>query len=421
MKEFNADLHLHGPYSTGVSKNMLLPIISEQAHLKGLGLMHTSDILQGTWFEHVKQNLIEESNGIFIEKEYKTPFIVGTEVQCNKRVHHVIFLPDLESALELKGKMKGAAIFDSWGCGRPVIRLSAEEIAKKVEEVGGMIGPAHAFTPYFSVYAHFNSLKELYGEMQEKISFIELGLSADSYFADLIEENHQYSFLTNSDAHSPWPHRIGREFNRMKLKEPSFAELKKALEDRSGERITLNVGLNPQEGKYHLTACNSCYVKYTYDEAEKLGWSCSKCKGAIKKGVRERIIELADFEEETHPKFRPPYLHSLPLAEIIQVALDMKMINSVKVQSLWKDYVERFGNEIKVLVDAKVSELKELNPAVGKKIESFRKGFVVYSPGGGGNYGTPFICDSKEELQKKKIEIEKEIKGGLGQKTLGEF
>lgn len=41
-----------------------------------------------------------------------------------------------------------------------------------------------------------------------------------------------------------------------------------------------------------------------------------------KKGVEDRINELADFEVPRHPAYRPPpYLHLMPLAEIIQMAL----------------------------------------------------------------------------------------------------
>ncbi len=197
--EFNCDLHFHGPYSTGVSKNMLIPIIAEQSKLKGLDVCGMADMLQGTWMKHLRENIIEKGNGIFTDKKEQINFIPQVEVQCNKRLHHLIFLPDFASAENLKESFKGKAIFDSWGCGRPVIRLSPEEIAEKVFDAGGIIGPAHAFTPYFSVYAFFDSIKEAYGSMGKKISFLELGLSADTNYADMIPENRQYQFLSNSD------------------------------------------------------------------------------------------------------------------------------------------------------------------------------------------------------------------------------
>lgn len=60
----------------------------------------------------------------------------------------------------------------------------------------------------------------------KKPDFLELGLSADTNMADRIEELQDIVFLTNSDAHSPWPHRLGREFNRLKLDDFSYTSLK---------------------------------------------------------------------------------------------------------------------------------------------------------------------------------------------------
>ena len=86
--------------------------------------------------------------------------------------------------------------------------------------------------------------------------------------------------------------------------------------------------------------------------------------------------------------------------------------------------VENFGSEIKVLVDIPNEELVEFNEIVGKKIAAFRNGFVLYAPGGGGQYGKPVICDTEKEFAEKKKEMEKELRTELsmkGQKTLGDF
>jgi uncharacterized protein (TIGR00375 family) len=249
-------------------------------------------------------------------------------------------------------------------------------------------------------------------------------LSADSYFADLIADNHNYQFVTASDSHSPWPHRIGREFMRIKMKEPNFKSLKKAFEQKEERLVTLNAGLDPREGKYHRTACNNCYAKFSMQEAEQFRWRCPKCDSAIKRGVRDRILQLASFKEEKHPSFRPPYLHLLPLAEIVQLTLKAQKVEAPEVQSLWKNFVERFGNEIFALVDAKEEELAEVHRETAENIAAFRQGLVHYIPGGGGQYGTPIICKNKEDFERKAKELEKELNGKsefAGQKTLMEF
>lgn len=419
MEEIDADLQLHGRYAGGVSKYMLIPEMAEKARMKGLGLLTTADVVHRDWLKHLKKNLIE-SNGVYTDLEGKCSFIIGGEVEDNKRIHHLFYLPSLEAAEELREKFLGKGNLDCIMCGRPKLRLSAEEIAKSVSEAGGIFGPAHSFTPYTGIYAFYETLKDAYGEMHKELKFIELGLSADTEMADSIKENHDYVYLTSSDAHSAWPHRMGREFNRIKMQKLSFAELKKAVEKRNEELITLNAGLNPKEGKYHATACNSCFAKYSLEQALELNWKCVRCRGQIKRGVRDRIKLLKNTEEK--PKHRPPYLHTLPLAEIIQQSTKTGVMTK-KVQSTWRDFIERFDNEINVLVDVKEEELREFNEEIAEKIIAFRKGFVLYIPGGGGDYGKPIICRDEKEMNETKIKMKNELEGinNLNQKNLTQF
>ena len=107
----------------------------------------------------------------------------------------------------------------------------------------------------------------------------------------------------------------------MKLKKPCFGEIKKALASRGEGLIELNVGLDPREGKYHATACNACFARFSAEDAKRFDWKCPKCRGQIKKGVKDRILELASFSQEIHPEFRPEYFHAIPLAEIVQKRL----------------------------------------------------------------------------------------------------
>jgi uncharacterized protein (TIGR00375 family) len=389
---------------------MFIPIIAEQAELKGLNLLSSADCLNGKWISHLKENLVEEKNGVFKSKEKNVFFVLGTEVQCSDRVHHIIFLPDFNAIEAIRKKFSNYTNeLDSVMGGRPRMKLNGEQIAEIVFDAGGIIGPAHAFTPYFGVYAYFDSVKESYGTQGKNISFLELGLSADSFLADKIPENRNYLFLSNSDAHSPWPFRLGREFNRIKLKEPSFKELKKALQEKEEKRITLNVGLNPKEGKYHRTACQSCYSKYSLQEAEKLKWKCIECGKEIKRGVLERIEMLSNGENKK-PEFRPEYLHLLPLQEIIQNSLKIRLITSNKIQFLWKKFVEKFGSEINVLVDEPIEELIKVDSEIAKKIDCFRKGLVLFEEGGGGQYGKPVICENEKEFEQKKFELGEKAK-----------
>jgi len=381
----NSDLHVHGLYSMAVSKQMIPKVIGEQAPLKGLGLVGTGDILNGKWIKLVKEQLKEIDDGI-LEHENGTKFILQTEIEDANRVHHVILFPSFSKVEEVREKFKGKCTnLDSDG--RPKIWLRGEEIAEACLDSGCLLGPAHAFTPYFGMYSKFDSYKECYGDKWRKIHFLELGLSADTGMADMISELHDLSFLSNSDAHSPWPNKMGREFNSFLVKEVSFEELGKALKRESGRRCVLNVGFNPLEGKYHKTRCMGCLTFFEPKEAVGFNWRCPNCGKAIKKGVDYRISELAGVGLGVHPDHRPEYKYVIPLSEIIGLAMGIKNAWSMKVQSEWKRFVQRFGNEIRVLLSASYEKLEEVNREVAEYVQFFREGKIKYVPGGGGVYG----------------------------------
>jgi uncharacterized protein (TIGR00375 family) len=187
--------------------------------------------------------------------------------------------------------------------------------------------------------------------------------------------------------------RLAREFNRFEMEEPSFEELKMAILRKKGRKPILNVGIPPEEGKYNETACTRCYVHYELEKAKKLNFRCEKCGGMIKKGVRDRVNELADFEEPRHPSHRPPYLHLIPLAEIIAIALDQKSPYTSKVQALWEELVKEIGDEVRVLIDVSLDEIKD--ERVREVIRAFRERKIKVKPGGGGKYGELILSKDK--------------------------
>ncbi|HHQ44985.1 MAG TPA: TIGR00375 family protein [Candidatus Altiarchaeales archaeon] len=408
MKNFDIDFHVHSKYSGGVSDSMTIPNIASQSDLKGLDCVATGDCLHKGWLKHIEANLSDVGGGVYSAGGAECRFIMQTEVEDEKRVHHLILLPSIESAQTLREKIqKHCKNIDADG--RPNVRLNGEQIAGLVLEVGGLMGPAHAFTPWTAVYKEYDSLKDCYGEHLDKVSFLELGLSADTNMADRIQELQDISFLSNSDCHSPWPHRLGREFNRLEMEKLSFGEIEKALKRVGGRRISMNVGLNPVEGKYHMTACTRCYMLFKWEDALALRKRCPECGGLIKRGVCQRLEELASWSEPHHPPHRPPYLHILPLAEVISLAIGVKTLTSRKIQDSWKNLVGEFGSEISILLDVDPAEIKKVDVNVGSIIEKFRSGRIYYRPGGGGRYGTPSLTAVKTEYW------------GRGQKTLKEF
>lgn len=164
--------------------------------------------------------------------------------------------------------------------------------------------------------------------------------------------------------------------------------MKKAILREQGYKATLNVGFFPEEGKYNRSACIKCFTQYPLSEAVENKWRCPVCGGVIKKGVFDRVNELADFKEPKHPEYRPPYLHLIPLAEIIQMALGHASVQTKGVQTAWNKLIERFGNEVKALIYSEPEDLKVVgDDRIVNAILAFRKGNVIIHPGGGGQYG----------------------------------
>ncbi len=386
--DFYADLHLHGKYSGGVSKKLTFEDILWGARRKGINLVGTGDILHPHWLEEVRQ-LVVESSDVYINEEHNVYVLPTVEVEDRNRVHHILIFPSFSEVEEARSLLQKCGDIDTQG--RPKLDVDGTRLLEVAESVGALLGPAHAFTPYYGIYAHTDSIKEYYGEAPH---FLELGLSADSYMADKIGELRGVPFLSNSDAHSGSPHRIGREFQKMKGR-PSFKSVKSM-------DIVFNAGLDPREGKYHLTACNRCYKKYRYEDAARLGWKCV-CGGRIKKGVKDRVKELSNAGTESN---RPPYYHLLPLIEIIRL---VKGYGEKRAEELYDIFLEHFGNEIRVLVEVRTEEIGEIDEDIGKAVRMMREGKVVYYPGGGGKYGEPYIPLSEEEYEKLKRDVKKRL------------
>src|SRR3989338_3167302 len=394
--ECNVDLHMHGLYSKAVSKEMTPKIIAEQAPLKGLHLIGSSDILHSKWCNLVKKQLKDIGDGL-LEAENGTKFILQTEVEDSNRVHQIIFFPSFSKVEEVKERLKNKCKnFDSDG--RPKIWVNGEELTEICTEADCLVGFAHAFTPYFGLYGKFNSYKDCFGDQWKNIHFLELGLSADTNMADRISELHNLTFTSNSDAHSPWPNKLGREFNRFRLKEISFDEIAKALKREQGRCCVLNVGFNPLEGKYHKTRCTGCLSFYDPKEAQMLNWRCSKCKKPIKKGVDFRIEELTDLSFGKYPDHRPEYKYVVPLSEIIALTKGIKNAWSTKVQSLWQEFVNKLGNEADILLNADINKIYEIDKDVAKYIGFFRENKIKYIPGGAGVYGRLIKPDEEFDI-----------------------
>lgn len=388
------DLHIHLSNKTRKEQIADIKTLSRNAAAKGINLIGFGDCLLDTWRKELTFcEKIDE--GTFEFQNIR--FILNAEIETNDNVHHLLYFPSLSAVDEFKKKITPYSS-DINHTGKPHVNLNSEELAAEACDVDALIGPAHIFNPWTGLYGFYNSLEDCYGEFTTQVHFVELGLSAHADYADRIQELHQMTFLTNSDAHNPHPVRLGREFTRFKVTDLTYEEIKKGLLRTGGNRPILNVGLPPEEGKYNESACISCQRSYPSRKAKKMNWKCV-CGNPIKKGVKDRIEEKATFPEPRHPLHRPLYLSLLPLAEIITKALDQPNPFTENVAKRWRELVTIFGNEICVLLDTHIDDIAKVTvPAITEAIQAFREANVFFKPGGGGRYGKIIVPQEEKSL-----------------------
>lgn len=414
MQRFDTDLHIHSLHSIGVSKSMTIPNLARGAKEKGLNLIGTGDITQPDWLNHVKKHL-SEIDGVLHSNDVS--FIPTVEIEDGESIHHLVILPDFEAVVSLRTSLISYSpnINDEWG-GRPRANIPGEQLAGLVRDAGGMIGPAHAFTPFRAIFRENKhvSLNSCYGDESSHIHFIELGLSADSETADCIPELRKVTYVTSSDAHSPAANKLGREFVRFEMESATYDELFLAITRQRNRGSLLNIGLNPRLGKYFLSFCDHCRRTLVIQDGNEspsfddlnLYMSCSTqeekqrllddihrrkimCPADGKKlrlGVRDRAFAIGDGKSKS-PPHRPPYLYIAPLLDIISTSLSIKSTNSKTVRRLYDQMRERLGPETVILTESPISDIQMMNKRVAMMISRYRDKTISYIDGGGGRYG----------------------------------
>jgi PHP family Zn ribbon phosphoesterase len=382
---------------------------------KGLHLIGTGDITQPDWLGHVKKHLTDDDG---ILNHEGVSFIPTVEIEDTESIHHIVILPDYQAVDTLRRNLSPHSpnMNDEWG-GRPRVNLDGEQLAGHVRDVRGMIGPAHAFTPYRSIFREnkHTSLKSCYGDETSHIHFIELGLSADSETADCIPELRKLTYVTASDAHSPAPNKLGREFVRFEMGTPTYEELFLAMTRTKGRKPVLNIGFNPRLGKYYLSFCSHCrrtlvissgddrpafddlniYISCSsdgqkarlLDDIHNRKVMCPADGKKIRLGVRDRAAAIGDGSSRS-PSHRPPYLHIAPLLDIISLSLNVKSTNAKSVRNMYDHLRGRFGPETVILTETPLVDLRIVNERISEMIGRYRDKTIGYIDGGGGRYGT---------------------------------
>ena len=320
MNEFFADLHVHigraennKPIKITAARSLNFANIAKECEeRKGINIVGIIDCASPYVIADIEEFLktgdaYELEDGGIIYKD-KVCIILGSETETSEigrngkkgSAHNLCYFPHLKDIKAYSEEMQNHIKNITLSTQRS--DLSGYELIDIVEKHNGILIPAHIFTPFKSYYGNCTDrLKDIFKEKYEKVFAVELGLSSDTYLADMISELEDKTFLTNSDAHS-LP-KIAREYNKIQMEDISFKELVKALKNEDGRKIISNYGLDPKLGKYHRTYCDACNSTIqTKEPVEK----CPYCgSNKVTFGVFDRIELIKDKENSKSPEFRP--------------------------------------------------------------------------------------------------------------------
>jgi uncharacterized protein (TIGR00375 family) len=399
---------------------MDLENLSKFGKLKGLNLIGTGDFTHPKWLKELKEKLNPiEGTGLYsfngmnfmLTTEISTVYIQNNEV---KKIHHLIHVPSLEIVDQINDELiKLGAKLDIDGRLLLNERTSVElvEILIKIYNET-LIVPAHVWTPWFSLFGSksgFNKVEDCYKDQTKYIYALETGLSSNPLMNWRLSPLDEFVLMSNSDCHSPWPWRLGRECNVFELKKLTYWEILDTIKNKDKKRFLFTVEVNPAYGKYHWTGHRNCKVSLSPKQSLRVNNICPVCHRKLTIGVEQRVEELADREEGFVPKDAIPFKDLLPLAELINVALK---IDSFYSKSSWSEYnklIENFGNEFNVLLDVPREELQKVTEKrLVDIIMKNREGKIKIIPGFDGVYGRPVFDETefeKHEEEQKNLKI----------------
>ncbi|UCF78354.1 MAG: DNA helicase UvrD [Candidatus Eiseniibacteriota bacterium] len=402
---FIADLHVHSRYSRATSKDMEVETLARWAKLKGITLLGTGDFTHPTYFAELSARLEPAEEGLFRVKrgERSTRFMLTGEV-CNifhqggklRKIHTLILARDIRDIERLNSKLQRFGKLSSDG--RPIFTFPVKDLVKMVLEVSPsfVLIPAHAWTPWFSVFganSGFDSLEECFEEETDKIFAIETGLSSDPPMNWRLSTLDKITLVSNSDAHSP--SRIGREANVFDC-ELSYSGICDVLRKKDPKRFLFTVEFFPEEGKYHYDGHRKCGVVFSPAESIRYSKVCPVCKKVLTIGVYHRVEELADREPGVVPQGAIPARNLIPLEEIIGEVRGVAP-SATSVRREYLRIVQSCGSEFDVLLTHSLEELSRHVPKdIVSRIGAVREGKVNIEPGHDGVFGKISILPDQE-------------------------
>ncbi len=413
-----ADLHIHSKYSGATSERMNVHELAAFAEIKGLNVLGTGDALHPKWLEELRRDLEMDEGGLYKPKTGQPiRFVPQVEVATiheyegrARRIHHVILMPSLEVAEQLSEELRRFG--DMSSDGRPVLSIHPAELVEITMSLDrrNIVFPAHIWTPWWSIFgarSGVDRMEDCYEDQVKHIHAIETGLSSDPPMNWRVGQLSEYTILSFSDAHSPYPYRLGREAAVFELQSLTYRNIYEAIVEQSEKNhVELTIEVPPAYGKYHWSGHRKCGVgPLPPEEAKKLGYRCPVCGRPLTKGVDDRVEELADKPRDYKPEKAQKFIHLLPLQELIALSMGLEAGANLNSKKIWSEYerlVNRFGSEFKVLLEADVEQIaRQSNPEIARAISKMRAGAIKVIPGYDGVYGRLVLSEGSLQSEKK--------------------
>ncbi len=398
-----ADLHVHSHYSRATSKNLNLVSLHQWANIKGIQVVGTGDFTHPGWLKTLEEQLIpDDHSGFYVLKNlppplykcqsYKVKFCLTTEISSIykhagvvRKNHNLLYAPDFDTVKKINYQLSKIGNLKSDG--RPILGLSARdllEIVKKSSDRAYLI-PAHIWTPWFSTLGSksgYDSIQDCFRDLTPYIFAVETGLSSDPMMNWRVSALDQYTLISNSDAHSP--QKLGREANMLDT-DMTYDAMFQAIQTKKGFLGTLE--FFPEEGKYHMDGHRNCHICTDPLSSQQYHDICPVCKKKLTIGVLHRVSLLADRPLHTQPANALPYMHIVPLPEIIS---EIKNLGdqSKGVAAAFQQIIGLYGNEFSFLREVPLADIhKDLGVIYAQAVERLRAQKAILQPGYDGVYG----------------------------------
>jgi len=411
---------MHSHYSRATSKKMDIENIERYGKMKGLNLIGMGDFTHPLWIKEMKDSLTEVSGtGLYRYQDEDIFFILSAEIsliysQENKtrRVHHVLLAPSFEVVDQINAMLSRYGKLEADG--RPIFgKFPSFEMVEKMMQISKdiMIIPAHIWTPWYALFGSmsgFDNIKDCFGDQLKHIYALETGMSSDPQMNWRVSQLDKFTLVSNSDSHSPWINRLGREANVLDTK-MTYKDVIDVIKKGDKNKFLYTIETSPSWGKYHWDGHRDCKVSLSPKESKKYNDICPVCGKKLTIGVDNRVEQLADRKHGYVKDNAIPFKILLPLTELIAIFYNTQPYTK-KVWGEAEKLITKFGSELNVLLESPEEGLSlTTNASIAELILRNREGKLKIQPGYDGVYGK-VLLDEDIKIKQPQPSISRFIK-----------